>query len=55
MKLLSAVVAETAAAPAAPWVDDLLAATNRFLNSPLKRKHATRAARQALDFVALEG
>ena len=55
VKLLSAAHAEVAAAPAAPWGPDLLAATNRFLHSPLKRKHATRTARQALDFVALEG
>jgi nitrite reductase/ring-hydroxylating ferredoxin subunit len=32
----------------------LLAALNRFLNSPLKRKHALRTARQSLTFVALE-
>jgi nitrite reductase/ring-hydroxylating ferredoxin subunit len=33
----------------------VLAAINRFLNSPLKRKHVRRTAHQALDFVALEG
>ena len=55
VKLLSAVHAEVEAAPAAPWVPDLLAATNRFLHSPLKRKHAARTARQALGFVAAEG
>ena len=55
LKLLSAVAAETAHAPEAPWGNDLLVATNRFLGSPLKRKHATRTARQAMDFVALEG
>ena len=31
-----------------------LTALNRFLNSPLKRKHMIRTARQALDFVARE-
>ncbi len=55
VKLLSAVHAEVEAAPGAPWGPDLLAATNRFLHSPLKRKHTARTARQALGFVAAEG
>jgi nitrite reductase/ring-hydroxylating ferredoxin subunit len=54
LKLLSAVHAEIAAAPEAPWRPDLLAAAKRFLQSPLKRKHAARSARQALSFVAVE-
>ena len=33
----------------------LAAALNRFLHSPLKRKHARRAAYQAMSFVALDG
>jgi nitrite reductase/ring-hydroxylating ferredoxin subunit len=33
----------------------LLAGLNRFLNSPLKRKHARRVAHQAMQFVALDG
>ena len=33
----------------------IAAAMNRFLSSPLKRKHVRRTARQALDFVALDG
>jgi hypothetical protein len=32
----------------------ILAALNRFLNAPLKRKHARRTAHQAAAFVALE-
>jgi len=36
-------------------VPTLAAALNRFLLSPLKRRHALRSARQALAFVALEG
>jgi nitrite reductase/ring-hydroxylating ferredoxin subunit len=32
----------------------ILAALNRFLNAPLKRKHARRTAHQAGEFVALE-
>ena len=33
----------------------LAAALNRFLHSPLKRKHARRTAVQAMKFVALDG
>ena len=55
VKLLSAVKAEVTAAPEAPWVPVMLAAMNRFLQSPFKRKHTLRTARQALGFVAAEG
>jgi len=55
VKLLSAVKAEVTAAPDAPWVPTLLAAVNRFLHEPLRRKHPLRSARQAMDFVAAEG
>ena len=55
VKTLTAVRAEVAEAPDAPWVPSLLAATRRFLESPIKRRHALRAARQSLKFVALEG
>ena len=55
VKLLTAVQDEIEAAPAAPWTRTLLAALNRFMHSSIKRKHVTRTARQALDFVALEG
>ncbi len=55
VKLLCAVQAEVEAAPEAAWGPDLLAAANRFLHSPLKRKHTARTARQALGFVAAEG
>jgi len=54
VKLLTAVREEITARPGAPWVPTLLAAANRFLNSPLKRKHTLRTARQAQDFVAAE-
>lgn len=55
VKVLTALADELAAArPDAPWRGDALAAVNRFLHSPLKRKHATRTARQALDLVAAE-
>ena len=33
----------------------MLAALNRLVNSPLKRKHVRRTARQAMSFVALDG
>ncbi len=55
VKLLSAVRTEVEGAPDAPWVPTLLAATRRFLESPLKMKHALRTVRQALDFTAVEG
>ena len=55
VKELSAVQAELAANPSAPWAPTLLAAVKRFLDSPLKRKHSQRAAHQAMTFVALEG
>jgi nitrite reductase/ring-hydroxylating ferredoxin subunit len=54
LKTVTAVQEELAAAPAASWRYDLLAGLARFLESPLKRKHALRDARQALSFVALE-
>jgi len=50
VKTLSAVRREHAAGGG----DLLLAAMNRFLNSPLKRKHVLRTARQSIDFVARE-
>ena len=55
VKLLTAAKAEIAAAPAAPWVATLLAALNRFMQGPFKRKHSLRTAHQALGFVAAEG
>ncbi len=55
VKLLVAVWSEVETAPAAPWAPTLLAATRRFFESPLKRKHTLRTMRQAMDFVAIEG
>ncbi len=43
--------AGVAGGPASPMLEGV----NRFLNSPLKRKHARRVAHQALEFVALDG
>lgn len=55
VKLLFAAREEAEATPDAPWLADLLAAVNRLMTSPIKRKHALRAARQSLKFVELEG
>ncbi len=55
VKTVTAVRDEVLASPDAPWVPSLVAATNRFLNSPVKRRHPLRTARQSLAFVALEG
>lgn len=55
VKLLSAVKVELAAAPQAPWGPVLLAAINRFLHEPLRRKHPLRVANQAMGFVGAEG
>ena len=55
LKVLAAAREEYEAAPDAPWAPDLLAAVNRFMTTPLKRKHAIRAARQSIVFVELEG
>ena len=55
IKVLFAVHEESELSPDAPWIDDLWAAVNRFMTTPIKRKHAIRAARQSLKFVELEG
>ena len=55
VKTVSAAYQEVLNAPDAPWVATLAAALNRLIHSPLKRRHAARTARQALDFVATEG
>jgi len=55
LKVLMAVRDDVRNRPDAPWVPSVLAATNRYLGSPLKRKHVARTTRQALAFVAAEG
>ncbi len=55
MKVLCAVKEDVDDLPDGPAKEMLLASTNRFLNSPVKRKHGLRTAQQALNFVALEG
>lgn len=55
VKLVVAAREEILARPDAAWAGLMAASVNRFLNSPLKRKHTTRTARQALGFVAAEG
>jgi len=55
VKLVMAVADEIADGPTPSTKSALLASLNRFLNAPLKRRHALRVARQSLDFVAREG
>lgn len=54
LKTLNALEDELAAAPDAPWADTMLAAVNRYLNTPMKRHNGLRNATQALDFIARE-
>ena len=54
LKLVVALGKEHAVRPQAQWLPLGVAAANRFLHSPLKRKHALRTARQAMAFVAEE-
>jgi nitrite reductase/ring-hydroxylating ferredoxin subunit len=54
VKMLFALEDEFAAAPDAPWANEMLAAMNRWLNTPQKRHHGLRNASQALDFIAKE-
>lgn len=55
VKMLAAVEEEVAWAGQGKLADALLAATNRYLNSPIKGHHTLRAAHQALSFVDAEG
>jgi nitrite reductase/ring-hydroxylating ferredoxin subunit len=55
LKTATAVREEIARRPGAPWVPVLLAALNRFVHEPPKRKHMRRTARQAIRFVAAQG
>ena len=55
LKVLFALEDELTAAPDAPWTDEMCAAVNRYLHTPMKRHHGLRNAAQALDFVGKEG
>jgi len=55
LKVLFALEDEFASSPDAPWADEMCAAVNRYLHTPMKRHHGLRNAAQALDFVAKEG
>lgn len=55
LKLSQAIVEEISLSPQANWTATAAAALNRFLNSPLKRKHPLRTANQALQMVSREG
>ena len=54
LKVLFALEDELAAAPDAAWVETLCAGVNRYLNTPPKRHHGLRLARQARAFIAKE-
>lgn len=54
VKLTLAIEDELKAAPDPEVAETLVAGLNRFLNSPLKRRHSLRTARQAMAFVASE-
>jgi len=53
--VLFALEDELAHAPDPPWAAVMCAAVNRYLNTPMKRHHGIRLARQARAFVAKEG
>jgi len=55
LKMLFALEDELAAAPGAPWADEMCTAINRYLHTPQKRHHGLRLATQARDFIAREG
>ncbi len=55
LKLATALKEELRLNPGAPWRSNALAAFNRFLKQPVKRKHMRRAVSQAVKFVEIEG
>ena len=55
LKTLLAVREELELGASAETRQLMIAALNRFLHAPLKRKHTRRSARQAMAFVALDG
>lgn len=55
LKLATAIREELALKPDANWKGVALAALNRFVNEPMKRKHMRRVVTQASNFVELEG
>jgi hypothetical protein len=54
LKVLFALEDELRDSPDAPWADEMCAAVNRYLHTPMKRHHGLRTAMQALDFIAKE-
>ncbi|MFC7049181.1 Rieske (2Fe-2S) protein [Emcibacter nanhaiensis] len=54
LKTLLALEEEMAAFPGAGWTGEALAAFNRFLAIPVRRRHSLRTARQSLEFTAKE-
>ena len=54
-KTLLAAREEVSSGAAGPGADEIVAALNRFLHAPLKRRHLRRSARQAMAVVELDG
>ncbi len=55
LKLATAIKQELGLNPDAIWKDVALAALNRFINEPVKRKHMRRVVTQASKFIEIEG
>ncbi len=55
IKVATALREEMRENPKASWIPTGLAALNRFVHEPIKRKHARRTANQALGFVRAQG
>lgn len=55
LKLATALEEEIERSPDAPWVPVALAAMNRYLHEPAKKKHMRRAVVQAVKFVEAQG
>jgi hypothetical protein len=51
LKTIMAARAESAAGPDDEAAQVMVAGMNRFLNSPLRRRHVRRTMRQAMQFV----
>ncbi len=54
VKTVTAISSEINELPGASWEPTLLAALNRFVQSPLKRRYPARSIAQAMSFVAVE-
>lgn len=55
LKVATALREEHEARPNAPWIPTALAALNRYVHEPIKRKHSLRTVKQAMSFVQAQG